>query len=413
MSARDIAVLARRLIADFPEYYRYDAEKSFKFNNIEQENRNTLVQKGIADGLKTGHTDDGGYGMVVSAQRQGRRTIVVVNGLETMRARRGERAAAGVDVPRVRGRDAVHRRRHDRAGAGVAGDGGERAAGGRTRRGGDDAAGLAQPREDHGGIHEADPGAGDARDDAGAACGDRGRGAGPEPAAAGRRRRAAAGPAGAGDGRADAHGVRQLTPGRFITLEGGEGGGKSTQARLLAEALALRGLPVLRTREPGGAPGAELLRDLLLNGPVAWSPPAEAMLHFAARAEHAARTIRPALAAGIWVVCDRFADSTMVYQGYGQDADRGMIAALAGLLGLVPDLTLVLDVPVEVSVARLAGRGGGADRYESLGEGFFARVRGGGFRAVAAGAPERCVVVDGGGGGGGGGFRVLAAVDVG
>ncbi len=90
MSARDIAVLARRLIMDFPEYYRYDAEKSFKYNNIEQENRNTLVQKGIADGLKTGHTDDGGYGMVVSAQRQGRRTIVVVNGLTTMRQRAEE-----------------------------------------------------------------------------------------------------------------------------------------------------------------------------------------------------------------------------------------------------------------------------------------------------------------------------------
>jgi dTMP kinase len=151
---------------------------------------------------------------------------------------------------------------------------------------------------------------------------------------------------------------------------------------------------VLRTREPGGAPGAELLRNLLLSGPVAWSPPAEVLLHFAARAEHVARTIRPALAAGIWVVCDRFADSTMAYQGYGQEADRATIAALAGLLGLVPDLTLVLDVPVEVSVARLAGRGGIVDRYESLGAGFFARVRDG-FLAVAAAAPERCAVIDG------------------
>ncbi len=151
---------------------------------------------------------------------------------------------------------------------------------------------------------------------------------------------------------------------------------------------------MLRTREPGGAPGAEHLRTLLLSGLVAWSPPAEVLLHFAARAEHVERTIRPALDAGIWVVCDRFADSTMVYQGYGQAADRGTIAVLAGLLGLVPDLTLVLDVPVEVSVARLARRGGVADRYESLGVGFFARVRDG-FLAVAAGAPERCVVVDG------------------
>ena len=90
MSARDIAILARRLITDFPEFYRYDAEKSFKYNNIDQENRNTLVQKGLADGLKTGHTDDGGYGMVVSSQRQGRRTIVVINGLATMRQRAEE-----------------------------------------------------------------------------------------------------------------------------------------------------------------------------------------------------------------------------------------------------------------------------------------------------------------------------------
>jgi dTMP kinase len=181
--------------------------------------------------------------------------------------------------------------------------------------------------------------------------------------------------------------------GRFITLEGGEGGGKSTQARLLADALAERGLPVLLTREPGGAPGAEVLRELLLGGRVEWSAPAEVLLHFAARAEHAEKTIRPALAAGIWVVCDRFYDSTMVYQGYGQGADRRTIAGLIGLLGLVPDLTVVLDVPVEVSLARLAGRGTAADRYERLGAPFFSRIRAG-FLAVATGESERCVVVD-------------------
>src|SRR5580704_2520498 len=132
--------------------------------------------------------------------------------------------------------------------------------------------------------------------------------------------------------------------GHFISLEGGEGAGKSTQAKLLAAALTDRGLPVLQTREPGGAPGAEVLRSLLLGGSVAWSAPAETLLHFAARAEHVERTIRPALQAGMWVVCDRFYDSTMAYQGYGQGASRETIAALIELLGIVPDVTLVLDV---------------------------------------------------------------------
>ncbi len=182
--------------------------------------------------------------------------------------------------------------------------------------------------------------------------------------------------------------------GRFITLEGGEGGGKSTQARLLADALAVQGIPVLLTREPGGSPGSEILRNLLLGGEISWSPRAETLLHFAHRAEHVEKTIRPALAAGMWVVCDRFADSTLVYQGYGQGADRGDIAVLTEMLGLVPDLTLVLDVPVAVSVARLARRGGVADRYESLGPAFFTRIREG-FLDVARGAPERCVVLSG------------------
>ncbi|HSU06424.1 MAG TPA: dTMP kinase [Acetobacteraceae bacterium] len=184
-----------------------------------------------------------------------------------------------------------------------------------------------------------------------------------------------------------------MRPGRFITLEGGEGAGKTTQSRLLAEALAARGVRVLRTREPGGAPGAEKLRDLLLNGDVTWSPTAEMLLHFAARAEHVERTIRPALAAGQWVVCDRFADSTMAYQGYGQGADRAMIATMAGWMGIVPDVTFVLDVAPAVAEERLAGRGGGADRYERLGADFHARVAAG-FRAIVAAAPERCVLID-------------------
>ena len=184
-----------------------------------------------------------------------------------------------------------------------------------------------------------------------------------------------------------------MTPGHFITLEGGEGAGKSTQARLLAEALVDLGLPVLRTREPGGAPGAELLRGLLLSGSVEWSAPAEALLHFAARAEHVEKAIRPALAAGMWVVCDRFADSTMAYQGYGQGADRGTIATLTRLLGIAPDVTLVLDVSDSVAIARQLRRGADADRYERLDALFHARVNQG-FRDIARSAPDRCVLID-------------------
>jgi len=180
---------------------------------------------------------------------------------------------------------------------------------------------------------------------------------------------------------------------RFITLEGGEAAGKSTQARLLAEALAARGIEVVRTREPGGAPGAERLRELLLGGDVAWSPAAETLLHFAARAEHVERTIRPALAAGRWVVCDRFSDSTMAYQGYGQSADLGMIATLTRLMGIVPDVTFVLEVSPAVAAARLAGRGDRADRYQAMDAAFHARVADG-FRAIARAEPERCVLID-------------------
>lgn len=184
-----------------------------------------------------------------------------------------------------------------------------------------------------------------------------------------------------------------VRPGRFITLEGGEGAGKSTQARHLAAMLRGRGMEVLLTREPGGSPGAERLRGLLLDPDAEWAPQAEILLHFAARAEHVARAIRPALAAGQWVVCDRFADSTMVYQGWGQGADRAAIAALTDMMGVVPDLTLVLDVAVPTSLARLAARGTAPDRYERLGEPFFARIREG-FRAVAAADPARCLLID-------------------
>jgi len=132
---------------------------------------------------------------------------------------------------------------------------------------------------------------------------------------------------------------------------------------------------------------------LLLSGRYAWSAAGETLLHFAARAEHVERTIRPALAAGTWVVCDRFADSTMAYQGYGQGADRAMIANLTRMIGLVPDMTFVLDVSAEAATARLCGRGAAADRYEREGSAFHSRIAAG-FREIARAEPERCVLID-------------------
>ncbi len=187
------------------------------------------------------------------------------------------------------------------------------------------------------------------------------------------------------------------SPGRFISLEGGEGAGKSTQARRLAEALAEKGLPVLRTREPGGAPGAEAVRGVLLghgpwDGP--WDGIAECLLHFAARREHVARSIAPALAAGIWVVCDRFADSTLAYQCFGQGVPRTVWDRLAEVTldGLRPDLTLVLDIAPAEGLARAAARGE-TNRYEALDPGFHDRVRTG-FRAILAAEPARCAAID-------------------
>lgn len=153
-----------------------------------------------------------------------------------------------------------------------------------------------------------------------------------------------------------------MTRGRFIAFEGGEGAGKSTQARLLADALRGRGFEVLLTREPGGTPGAEAIRQLLLDPPgEGWGAEAEALLFAAARADHVARAIRPALEAGQWVVSDRFVDSSRAYQGGGgglSDADVLALHAL-GSRGLMPDLTLLLEVPPEAAAVRLARRDGG------------------------------------------------------
>lgn len=184
--------------------------------------------------------------------------------------------------------------------------------------------------------------------------------------------------------------------GRFITVEGGEGTGKSTQVRMLAEALRGFGLAVVVTREPGGTTAAEDIRALLVEGAVRrWSPVSETLLHYAARREHLDRTILPALAAGQWVVSDRFADSTMAYQGYGLGLGREFVAGLHRLVvgDLRPDLTLVLDLPVEEGLARASARAGCEDRYERMDLGFHERVREG-FLAIAGDDPERCVVVD-------------------
>jgi len=185
-------------------------------------------------------------------------------------------------------------------------------------------------------------------------------------------------------------------PGRFITLEGGEGGGKSTQARRLAEMLERETGEILLTREPGGSPGAEQIRGLLVDGEVhRWDAVTETLLHFAARRDHLANTVRPALERGAWVISDRFADSTMAYQGYGHGVDRSAIADLYRICvgSLKPDLTLILDLPVEAGLARAVGRGGGEDRYERMDVAFHERLRQG-FLEIARQEPARCVVID-------------------
>lgn len=184
--------------------------------------------------------------------------------------------------------------------------------------------------------------------------------------------------------------------GRFITLEGGEGAGKSTQVDLLAAALARDGIAVRRTREPGGSEGAEAIRCLLLEGAEKrWDAVAEALLLYAARRDHVVRLIRPALDRREWVVCDRFADSTLAYQGYGRGLPLADLAALHrfALGDFTSDLTLVLDLPVEEGLARAARRAGSADRFERLGRDFHERLRHG-FRDIAAKEPQRCMLID-------------------
>lgn len=186
--------------------------------------------------------------------------------------------------------------------------------------------------------------------------------------------------------------------GRFITLEGGEGTGKSTQVTLLVPWLRKRGLDLIQTREPGGATGAERIRELLVKGDAdRWTPLTETLLHFAARADHIDRTIRPALASGRWVVCDRFADSTTAYQGYGHGVSLAFIESLfTAIVGdTTPDLTLILDLPVADGLRRAGQRAGHENRYEQMTVDFHERLRAG-FLAIARSDPQRCVLVDAG-----------------
>ena len=184
-------------------------------------------------------------------------------------------------------------------------------------------------------------------------------------------------------------------PGRLITFEGGEGAGKSTQVEHLAAALRAANIDVLVTREPGGTPGAELIRQLLVDGPPdRWLPLTEALLLLAARHDHVVRRIAPALAAGRWVLCDRFMDSTRVYQGVAGAVGEAVIERLhATVVGnLRPDLTLILDVPVATGLGRRRGASGG-QRFEQMTAAFHERVREG-FLALAHAEPERCALVD-------------------
>lgn len=187
--------------------------------------------------------------------------------------------------------------------------------------------------------------------------------------------------------------------GRFITFEGGEGTGKSTQVQLLAQRLEQHGLPVLITREPGGSAGAEAVRHVLLSGAAQpLGPLAEAILFAAARDDHIRSTIAPALGAGKWVLCDRFADSTRVYQGALGKVDHEIISSLehAVLGDLRPDVTFVLDLPAELALARAAARRGAqsADRFEGEGAEFHEALRRA-YRELTVAEPQRCVLIDG------------------
>ncbi len=185
-------------------------------------------------------------------------------------------------------------------------------------------------------------------------------------------------------------------PGLFVSFEGIDGSGKSTQARALADALRAQGRKVVLTREPGGSDGAEAIRRLLVEGaPDRWSPETEILLFNAARRDHVEKTIRPALAAGATVITDRFTDSTRVYQGVARASLRPLVEELQALvIGIEPDLTYLIDMEPRVALARGLARGSGEDRFEELGLGFQEALRAG-FLDLARAHPDRFRVIDG------------------
>jgi dTMP kinase len=186
-----------------------------------------------------------------------------------------------------------------------------------------------------------------------------------------------------------------VTRGYFITFEGGEGAGKSTQLKRLVARLQAAGRDVVATREPGGSPGAESIRELVLNGAAdRWSPVTETLLMYAARRDHIERVIRPALERGAWVVCDRFADSTRAYQGAAGGTSPDLIAAMEThiLEDTRPALTLIFDLSPEAGLERAQSRGGEM-RFESKGLAFHQRLRDG-FLAIAGAEPGRCALID-------------------
>ncbi len=188
--------------------------------------------------------------------------------------------------------------------------------------------------------------------------------------------------------------VNKSQRGKFITLEGVDGAGKSTHIPWIAELLRARGREVVMTREPGGTPLAEKLRALVLAE--AMDPVAETLLMFAARADHVQKVIAPALARGAWVVCDRFTDATLAYQGGGKGVSSDLIRRLAQAVhpGLEPDQTLVFDCSYEVSRSRLSASGRALDRFEAEERAFFDRVRAA-YRKLAGAEPDRIILIDG------------------
>ncbi|MEE9388667.1 MAG: dTMP kinase [Paracoccaceae bacterium] len=187
-----------------------------------------------------------------------------------------------------------------------------------------------------------------------------------------------------------------MAAGLFITFEGIDGSGKSTQAKLLAERLMQAGFDVVHTREPGGSTGAEQIRSLVLEGePDRWSPETEILLFTAARRDHLEKTIQPALAAGKVVICDRFADSTRLYQGISRGALRGVVDQLHSLMiGREPDLTFIIDMDPATGLARALSRQTSEERFEGFGLEMQEKMRAG-FLALAIEFADRCVVVNG------------------